>query len=157
MSRISRTEARASRHVRIRQKIAGTAERPRLAVMISRRKIYVQFIDDEKCTTVAAVCTDPEHEKRNVISARILGQKAGRLALERGIKDVVVDRGGFRYHGRVKALVEGLIQSGVRAGESPRPRKDRVKKEVKEATEKPAAKGKVREKESKPLPKKEEK
>jgi large subunit ribosomal protein L18 len=117
-----------------------------MAIMISRRRIYVQFVDDDQQTTLAAVCTDPASEKRNVAGARLLGEKAGRLALEKGIKDVVVDRGGFRYHGRLKALVEAMIATGVRAGEPPRIRKEKVKAEEPEVSEKAAAKAKKEDK-----------
>ena len=115
MSRLNRVEARRKRHERIRRKVNGTAERPRLAIMISRRRIYVQFIDDTKGVTLLSVCTTRD-EGHNVAAARLLGERAAKAGKEKGITQVVVDRGGFKYHGRVKALADALAAGGVSKG-----------------------------------------
>jgi len=109
----SRKEARAVRHLRIRRKIRGTAERPRLAIAISNRQMYAQFIDDVRGVTLGAASTLGMNAKCNVETAGKLGQILLQKAQELGIKRIVVDRGGHKFHGRVRAIVEPLKQAGL--------------------------------------------
>ncbi len=112
MTRRSRTEARRRRHLRIRQKISGTAERPRLAVMVSGRRIYVQFLDDTRGVTLLSACTT-RAEGHSIAAAAQLGARVAVLARDKGITRMVVDRGGHRYHGRLRAFVDALVAGGV--------------------------------------------
>lgn len=112
----SRKDRRRRRHLRVRKRISGTGERPRMSLAVSGRHLYVQFVDDERQVTLAAASTLKEAAAVNVDTARRLGQKAGREALGRGIRRVVVDRGGFRFCGRIRALVEGAAQAGLEIG-----------------------------------------
>ncbi len=112
--------ARRRRHTRVRKRVQGTAVRPRLCVFRSLSHIYAQVIDDESgCTLVTA--SDLEQEGRSgtdgsnkTSRAALVGQMVGRRALEKGIKEVVFDRGGYRYHGRVKALGEAARKAGLK-------------------------------------------
>lgn len=111
---INRKDCRKIRHERIRRRMAGTAERPRMAVMISNRNIYVQFIDDVQQKTLASASSLAlDAGNATLARARTVGQAAARAAADAGIRRVVVDRGGFKYHGRVKALVEGAAEAGL--------------------------------------------
>lgn len=116
MSVKSRKELRARRHRRVRRKISGTAERPRLSIMISNRHMYVQFINDDLGVTMASVSTAGTDVKVTVATAKALGLQAAADALSKGIGSVVVDRGGCRFHGRVKAIVDGAIEGGLSIG-----------------------------------------
>jgi len=109
----SRAEARQARHRRVRAKVRGSAERPRMAVMISNKHMYVQFIDDERGVTLASASTLGADGGHNLAAATRLGQQAGASAVAAGIRRVVVDRGGYRFHGRVKAIVEAARQAGL--------------------------------------------
>ena len=115
----SRTERRAKRHRRIRRKVVGTAGRPRMAIMVSNKNIRVQFIDDDKGVTLASATTVKLDVAPNCEAA---------AALAKGIKQVVVDRGGFRYAGRVRALTEAVLEAGLStsaaAGDAPEPAND---------------------------------
>ena len=108
------------RHWRVRAKVSGTDQRPRMNVCFTNENIYVQFIDDKKGATLASACTTckatPEREKlaANVTSAKIIGALAAQAALAKGIKEVVFDRGGARYHGKVKALAEAAREAGLK-------------------------------------------
>lgn len=110
---------RLRRHKRIRKKVFGTPERPRLCVFRSNKHIYAQIIDDTiGHTLVAASTLDPELRGKlqktwNIEAAREVGRLIGKRALEKGIKKVVFDRGGYKYHGRVKALAEGAREAGL--------------------------------------------
>lgn len=105
---------RVRRHRRIRRKLFGTSDRPRMALWRSNRYLYVQFIDDEQSATIAAVSTlGGEGNTKGVEAARELGRRAGAIAVEKGITQVIVDRGGFKFHGRVKAIVDGAVESGL--------------------------------------------
>lgn len=112
--------ARKRRHFRIRKKISGTLAVPRLNVFRSNKNIYAQIIDDENGKTLAAASTlDPELKADvkyggNKESARKVGSAIARRAVEKGIEKVVFDRGGYLYHGRVKALAEGARESGLK-------------------------------------------
>ena len=125
----TRTDYRRRRHRRVRKKVAGTGERPRAAILISNRHIYVQFIDDEKGQTILSVSTLGSDEPVNAASAGALGKRAGEAAVAKGIRRAVVDRGGFRFHGRVKAVVDAMVAAGVRisekAPEGPRGQEDK--------------------------------
>lgn len=115
-----RNEQRKQRHQRVRVKLSGTAERPRLNVFRSNKHIYAQIIDDQSGRTlVAASSLDPElHEAlsrgSDIASAGQVGTLLARRALDGGIKEVLFDRGGYRYHGRVKALAEAAREEGLK-------------------------------------------
>lgn len=119
MSKKSRTQARKKRHFRMRQRIAGTADKPRLNVFRSLTEIYAQLIDDEAGhTLVSASSIDGELRKglkgkNKTEQARLVGEALGARAQDQGIKRVVFDRGGFRYAGRVKALADGAREKGL--------------------------------------------
>ncbi len=112
-------EARQRRHLRVRKKVVGTPERPRLNVYRSLKHIYAQVVDDTRGHTLAAASTlDPElREKVAGLSkseqAALVGQLVARRALEKGIRKVVFDRGGFAYHGRVRRLAEAAREAGL--------------------------------------------
>ena len=111
-----KNEARLRRHRRVRGKISGTAERPRLAVFRSSKHIYAQIIDDVAGVTLASASTmdkDFEGVGGNIEAATKVGNAVAKKALEKGITTVVFDRGGFVYHGRVKALAEGAREGGL--------------------------------------------
>ena len=110
----NRIEQRRVRHQRLRQKVKGTAERPRMSINFSNKNINVQFIDDVAANTLASYTTVGTGSKLNIETAGVAGAKAAEAALAKGIKLVVVDRGGFMYHGRVKALVEAAVAAGIK-------------------------------------------
>ena len=112
----SRATARAARHARIRRKISGTMARPRMAIMVSNKHMYVQFIDDARGVTVASASTQGMEGGHNVATAGRLGQKAAQCAMAAGVKSVVIDRGGFKFHGRVKAMVDAAHAAGLATG-----------------------------------------
>lgn len=116
MSVKSRKDLRARRHRRVRRKIIGTADRPRLSIMISNRHMYLQFIDDDRGATLAQSSTAGKSVNVTVVLAKALGLEAAEAAKAKGITLAVVDRGGSRYHGRLKAAVEGVIEGGVSIG-----------------------------------------
>ncbi len=109
-------KARAKRHARVRAKISGTPECPRLNVFRSAKHIYAQLIDDVNGVTLASASSmDKEFEGvgGNTEAARKVGQMIAKRALDKEIKDVVFDRGGYLYHGRVKELAEGAREGGL--------------------------------------------
>jgi large subunit ribosomal protein L18 len=114
-----RLSGRARRHRRIRKRVFGTAERPRLCVFRSARHIYAQIIDDEQGKTLAAVSTlsreikDKGKVANKTAVARLVGELLGAKATEARIGSVVFDRGGYKFHGRVKALATGVREQGV--------------------------------------------
>ena len=116
--RINSRAVRRERHRRLRRRLSGTAERPRLAVFRSLSHIYGQIIDDATGRTLAAA-SDLEPELRAVVSgskserARHVGRELATRAREKGIAKVVFDRGGFLYHGRVKSLADGAREGGL--------------------------------------------
>ena len=108
---------RQKRHTRIRGKISGTPERPRLCVFRSESNIYAQIIDDVNGTTlVAASSVEKDFEGRgsNIEAAKKVGAAIAERALKKGIEDVVFDRGGYIYHGRVQALAEAAREGGLK-------------------------------------------
>lgn len=114
MSLKNRKEQRVARHKRIRRRIsAGTAERPRMAIFVSNRYMYVQFIDDVAGNTLASATTLKGGLKCNLEGAKALGEMAAKAALDKGIKLVVVDRAGYKFHGRVKTIVEAAVAAGL--------------------------------------------
>jgi large subunit ribosomal protein L18 len=115
---ITQTKRNAIRqriHARIRQKLAGTAERPRLNVYRSLNHIYAQVIDDQKGETLASASTLALKLKTggNVSAAKEIGKVIAERAAEKGVKRVVFDRGGYLYHGRVKALADAAREAGL--------------------------------------------
>jgi large subunit ribosomal protein L18 len=112
--------ARRRRHVRVRKRVEGTASRPRLCIFRSLSHIYAQVIDDESGRTLVAA-SDLEKEARagadstrKTGRAALVGKLVGQRALEKGIKEIVFDRGGYKYHGRVKALAEAAREAGLK-------------------------------------------
>lgn len=116
VSRQDSNIARKKRHVRVRSKISGTAECPRLNVYRSLANIYVQLIDDVAGVTLAQASTvekDFAQYGGNVEAAKAVGKKLAERATEKGIKECVFDRGGYVYHGRVAAVAEGAREGGL--------------------------------------------
>lgn len=120
MADIKHTEQqRQRRHRRVRVRVHGTAERPRLNVFRSLRHIYAQLVDDTVGNTLVSACTmDAElrgelGELKKTEQAKLVGELLAKRALEKGVKKVVFDRGGYKYHGRVKALAEGARSAGL--------------------------------------------
>ena len=109
-------EYRVRRHLRLRQRVQGTPERPRMSVFVSNKHFYVQFIDDQAAKTLAAVSTVAgplKGQKLNVATAKQLGAQAAQAAKEKGIAQVVFDRGGFAYRGRLRALADAAREGGL--------------------------------------------
>jgi len=119
IKRIDKNKIRLRKHVRVRKKISGTAERPRLCVYRSLKHIYAQVIDDVSGTTLVAASSLDEALKGklgytgNKQAAREVGKLIGAKAIEKGIKQVVFDRGGYLYHGRIKELADGAREAGL--------------------------------------------
>jgi large subunit ribosomal protein L18 len=116
--KFSTEEARKRRKVRIRKKIRGTAERPRLVVYRSNASIYAQLVDDETGGTLAAssslvLAKDKGSVKNDKDTSAAVGREIARLAKEKNIEKVVFDRNGYLYHGRVKALADGAREGGL--------------------------------------------
>jgi len=118
--KISRDEHRRRIHRRVRQTVSGTTERPRLSVYRSLTHVYAQVIDDTTGKTiVSASSNDKESRKQNkgggnVASAKVVGKTVAERAKQKGITQVVFDRGGYRYHGRVKALADAAREAGLK-------------------------------------------
>ncbi|HEY9077802.1 MAG TPA: 50S ribosomal protein L18 [Anaerolineaceae bacterium] len=119
MTTITRSEARIRRHRRVRKHVTGTPERPRLNVFRSVQEIYAQVIDDVAGATLVSA-SSIDHELREKVKnlkkteqARLVGEAVAERAKEKGISQVVFDRGGFRYIGRVKALADGARKGGL--------------------------------------------
>ena len=120
MSKITPRDARERRHRRIRANLKGSATQPRLCVFRSLNNIYAQVIDDEAGATLVSASTiiedlkNKSDGKKKVDQAKLVGAAVAKEALGKGIKQVVFDRGGYRYHGRVKALAEAARQAGLK-------------------------------------------
>jgi large subunit ribosomal protein L18 len=122
IKRENKNENRTKRHLRIRNRVIGTSERPRLSVYRSLNGIYAQIINDEKGITLASASTvDKELVAKKVFDkknrkeqAKIVGEAIAKKALKQKIENVVFDRGGYLYTGRVKALAEGAREAGLR-------------------------------------------
>lgn len=114
----SRNEARVRRHTRVRKKVFGTAERPRLAVFRSNKHIYAQLIDDDRGATLAAASTMEAAMRGGstgtVEAAKKIGKLLGERASAAGVTAAVFDRGGFQYHGRVAAVADGAREAGLK-------------------------------------------
>ena len=119
VSKTSRQEVRAEKHRRIRSRLSGTADRPRLAVFRSNEHMYAQIIDDTVGNTIVAASTLDKDVKaeltktNNVEAAAYLGTVIAKKALDKGIKEVVFDRGGYIYQGKVAALAEAAREAGL--------------------------------------------
>ena len=120
INKANKNKVRVRKHVRVRKKISGTAARPRLDVFRSLSHIYAQIIDDEKGVTLVAASTldkaikDKIEFGGNVEAAKEVGKLVAEKALEVGITEVVFDRGGYPYHGRVKALADSAREAGLK-------------------------------------------
>jgi large subunit ribosomal protein L18 len=120
MPRVSSNIVRLRIHERIRKRLAGSEARPRLAVFRSNKHIYAQIIDDSRGTTLTAASSlDPDAKKDvknggNVAAAKAVGKLVAERAKARGIEAVLFDRGGYLYHGRIKALAEGAREAGLK-------------------------------------------
>ncbi len=116
IQKVDKNQVRQKRHLRVRNRVFGTAERPRLNVFRSLAHIYAQVIDDEKGMTLAAASSmdkDFEGKGGNIEAAKKVGLAIAKKALDKGIKTVVFDRGGYIYHGRVAALAEAAREGGL--------------------------------------------
>ena len=119
IKKVSRTSVRVSKHKKIRNKISGTSERPRLSVYRSNNHIYAQIIDDVKGHTLVAASTlekgvgEKLDKTSDVEAAKVVGEIIAKKAIEKGITTVVFDRGGYIYHGKVKALADAAREAGL--------------------------------------------
>ena len=122
MAQKNRADIRRGVHTRIRKKVSGTAERPRLAVFRSLNHIYAQIIDDVSGKTLAAASTTEKDLKGktggNIEAAQKVGKSIAERALAAGVSNVVFDSGGYLYHGRVKALLDATREAGLNKGET---------------------------------------
>jgi large subunit ribosomal protein L18 len=122
MAQKNRADIRRGVHTRIRKKVSGTAERPRLAVFRSLNHIYAQVIDDVNGKTLAAASTTEKDLKGktggNIEAAQKVGKSIAERAIAAGVSNVVFDRGGYLYHGRVKALLDATREAGLNKGET---------------------------------------
>ena len=122
MAQKNRADIRRGVHTRIRKKVSGTAERPRLAVFRSLNHIYAQVIDDVNGKTLAAASTTEKDLKGktggNIEAAQKVGKTVAERAIAAGVSSVVFDRGGYLYHGRVKALLDATREAGLNKGEA---------------------------------------
>ena len=117
VSRVDTNKNRIRRHKRVRGKIFGTAQKPRLCVFRSLKNIYAQVIDDENGKTLASASSlDKEFNQYggNKEAAKLVGQAVAKAALDKGITEVVFDRGGYIFHGRVQELAEGAREAGLK-------------------------------------------
>ncbi len=108
----NRKVQRQKRHLRLRQKVVGTAERPRMSICVTNKNMYVQFVDDDAQKTLASASSLKE-KKANLEVAKNLGAAAAAAAKAAGISLVVVDRGGNKYTGRVAAIVDAAVEAGL--------------------------------------------
>jgi large subunit ribosomal protein L18 len=157
MANRNRAEVRTAVHSRIRRKVRGTTERPRLAVYRSLNHIYAQLIDDEKAQTIASASTTEKSlgvkSGGNIDAAKKIGQTIAERALAAGIESVVFDRGGYLYHGRVKALTDAARAAGLNKNEAVEA--EAAEAEEPQAAEAEPAKSKGKQKEPKAKTKKE--
>ena len=120
LKKVNKNEMRKNRHERVRQKVYGTPEKPRLNVFRSNNHIYAQIIDDVNGHTLISASTlDKELKEKlesthNKEAAKLVGDLVGKRALEKGIDTVVFDRGGYVYHGRIKELADGAREAGLK-------------------------------------------
>jgi large subunit ribosomal protein L18 len=109
----AREVSRQRRHLRVRKKVTGTAERPRLVVFRSDKHIYAQLVDDDAGRTLATISSVKVGDGKKSDKAAEVGKQVAAAAKERGITRVVFDRGGYKYHGRVKAVADGAREGGL--------------------------------------------
>lgn len=117
LNRVDKKANRKARHLRVRKKVTGTFERPRLTVYKSNSNIYCQLVDDVKGVTILSASTldkDLKSESLNIEACKKVGESIGKKALEKGITEAVFDRSGYKYHGRVKALCEAAREAGLK-------------------------------------------
>lgn len=120
ITKVDKNKARLKRHLRVRKKIEGTAERPRLNIFRSSKHMYAQIIDDTTGTTIVSASTQLKDIKGelsnggNTEAARKVGEAIAKLAKDKGITQVVFDRGGYLYHGRVQALADAAREAGLK-------------------------------------------
>jgi len=110
-------KGRIRRHRRIRKKLSGTAGKPRLYVFRSNRYIYAQLIDDTRGKVILGFSSLNDKNlssMKKMASAKEVGKQIAKMALEKGVKEIAFDRGGYRYHGRVKALADGAREGGLK-------------------------------------------
>jgi len=115
--KVDRKLTRVRRHLRVRKKVFGTPERPRLSVYRSEKNIYAQIIDDINAITVVAASSvekDFSAKGGNKEGAKLVGELVAKKAIDKGIKEVVFDRGGYIYHGRVQQLAEAAREAGLK-------------------------------------------
>jgi large subunit ribosomal protein L18 len=157
MANTSRATVREAIHRRIRRKVKGSGERPRLAVYRSLNHIYAQVVDDERGQTIVSASTTEKDLRGstggNLDAARRIGKAIAERALEKGIESVVFDRGGYLYHGRIKALTDAAREAGLNKDElAARAAEEAAAAEQAEASEAKAegkAEGKPRKKKEK--------
>jgi len=122
MAQKTKADIRKGVHTRIRKKVRGSAERPRLAVYRSLNHIYAQVIDDTSGKTLATASTTEKafggKSGGNIDAAKYVGQTVAERAIQAGVENVVFDRGGYLYHGRVKALLDATREAGLNKGEA---------------------------------------
>lgn len=117
---LSRQQAQRRRHARVRRKVSGTSERPRLCIHKSLKHLYAQVIDDRSGHTLCFATTNVKANKSetncfcNIAWAKKIGEELGKKARAQGVQTVVFDRGGYRYHGIVRAFAEALRESGLK-------------------------------------------
>ncbi len=109
----ARETQRRRRHLRVRKKVSGTAERPRLVVFRSDKHIYAQLVDDDAGRTIATVSSVKIGEGKKSEKAAQVGKQVAVVAKDKGFTRVVFDRGGYKYHGRVKAVADGAREGGL--------------------------------------------
>ena len=111
----NRKTQRAKRHLRLRQRVIGTAEKPRMSICVTNKHMYVQFIDDSEGKTLASASTIStiKEKKANLETAKALGSAAAEAAKAKNITNVVVDRGGRKFTGRIAAIVDACVAGGV--------------------------------------------
>ena len=114
----NRKDQRKKRHMRLRQRVIGSAERPRMSICVTNKHMYVQFIDDAAGNTLAQASSLKE-SKANLEVAKKLGAAAAEAAKAKGITRVVVDRGGFKFTGRVAAIVASAVENGLSISDKP--------------------------------------
>ena len=110
MSSLTKKQMRVRRHLRVRNKVRGSSERPRMSIFKSNSKIEVQFIDDDKNITLLGISSST----KNLEAAKNIGAKAAELALSKGINEVVFDRGGFSFGQNLKALADSAREAGLK-------------------------------------------
>jgi len=118
MKKVSRNDLRKKRHLRIRGKVKGNQERPRLNVFCSLRYIYTEVINDEENKVIAEASSKGLIKEKKpagtVEAAREVGRKIAEKCITKGIKEIVFDRGGYKYHGKIKALAEAIREGGIK-------------------------------------------